>query len=212
MKATKYILISIIIILSFLYIKTQQYSPNGDIIPWEDLEAITLKSELKAESRKNEITVSINLNKEEFSVGEKINLIVSLKNHSDGDIVIRRLDKMPIMGNETTNILGLKFIIKSNSTGEILEGNDFFTQGFIQESFPTPDSFIALPRFGKQISHFELLSIFPSITVGDYSIQLIYSSSYFGAVKNDGINSEFINYDAWIGTKSSNTLTFRVIP
>jgi len=208
----KYLSVCILIVLLCVYFRIQPFSPKGDVIPWESLGNRSSRSASQIDARTNDIKVSIGLNKEKFDVGENVDIVISIRNAIGKDVIIRKPDSMAIMGNEVANIHGLKFLVTSSDTGIILDRGGLMTSVFIEEAFPFPEDFIALHPYGKYTSYFEILNIFPDIVSGNYTIQAIYTNYYFGAAVTNKIKSEFMDYDAWIGTTASNVESFRIVP
>ncbi len=127
-------------------------------------------------------------------------------------MVVRKPTSMPVIGNDATTIHGLVFLVTEIDTGIVLERGGSMFSGFVDEGFPPPEYFSVLPAERSSITHFELSEIFGPLLAGNYTLQLIYTNNDFGAETRIGGKSQFIDYNAWIGTISSNVEHFQVSP
>ena len=136
---------------------------------------------------------------------------MSLVNKTDENVNIREMDSMWIFGNSTSASYGIQILVTSLETGSPLESTGLFSlPGFLDEGFPPPEVYsVITPRDTSRIT-IELLDIFGVITEGNYSMQIIYTNYDFGAIGWTDPKSYFIDFNAWMGTLSSNIVYFQV--
>lgn len=183
-----------------------------NIVPWENVVDLIARSESQADLRKNYLEVQIELKKHQYRVGEKVVVETFLRNKSDQDMIVRQINSMPIFGNDPTTLEGIVLLITNVDTGSILERGGFLLSGFVQEGFPPPEDFSVLKAQKSSGAKFELSDIFGAISSGRYTVQLIYNNYNFGAEMWTESGTHFIDYDAWIGTISSNIEQFQITP
>jgi hypothetical protein len=201
-------------ILSFTFLlfacaQSHELPPSGTIVPWEKLGELSERSKSQIESRKDELELQIKLSGPNFGKGETIEVTALLKNMTNRDLIVRKMNTMPIMGGEFVSPKGITFILISRDSQTQLERTNAFW-GFADESLPPPEDFSIIPAKKRYAVDFVLSDIFKDLPVGSYSLQLEYDNDYFGARSDSG--SYFIDFDAWIGTLSSNVETFQISP
>jgi hypothetical protein len=201
-----------ILMMIFSYACTQQQDtpPPGKTVAWEDLDDLMDRSYSQLDARKNELELRIGLLKDRFTLGESIEIIASLTNKTDKSIVVRRLDAMPIFGNDATSVHGIRLILTAQSTSTSLDSG--FLLDLVQEGLPPPESFVVIPAYDSHTVTCALSDIFKTVLADKYSLEINYTNDYFGAQTNDGSVNYFIDYNAWIGTLSSNVEYFQITP
>lgn len=190
----------------------QQAPPSGTIVPWGNVSDLIARSESQSDLRKDYLEVQIKLKKQQYRAGEKIVVKTFLRNKSDQDMVVRDINSMPVLGNDPTTIQGVMLLITNVDTGSILERGGLLLSGFVQEGFPPPEDFSVLKAQKASVVKFDLSDIFGAISSGRYTVRLIYTNYDFGAEMLTESGTQFIDYDAWIGTISSNIEQFQITP
>jgi hypothetical protein len=203
-----------VILIGVLSACSQKYDspPSGKVVPWEDLDNLIVRSNSQMENRRDDLELRITLSKHQFESNEDIEVEATLLNKTDKNVIVRRIDAMPVFGKDATNIHGIMFIITSHDTETTLGRGGLLLNGFAQESLPPPESFSVLPAKDTSTHIFKLFDIFGDIPGGSYSIQINYTNDYFGAMDKTDSETYFIDYDAWIGTVLSNVETFQITP
>jgi hypothetical protein len=163
------------------------------------------------DARKNDLELRIDLSKHRFNKGENIEVEANLKNMTSEDIVVRKMDAMLVFGDDFANLNGIELLIISSTTGLTLKRGGLLYSS-LDEGIPPPKAFSVIPSNGISSTTFALSDIFGSIPVDDYSIQMVYTNYDFGAAGQTESETYFIDYNAWIGTISSNTEFFQVVP
>jgi hypothetical protein len=208
-RKAKRLFILLFTFLFFACAQTQDLPPSGTIVPWEKLGELSERSHSQIESRKDELELQIKLSGPSFSKGETIEVTAVLKNTTNKELIVRKMDTMPIMGSEFISTTGIKFILISQNTQTELESSNAFW-GFVDEGPPPPEFFSALPAHRTRATDFVLSNIYKDLPIGAYSLQLEYTNDSYGARSDSG--SSFIDYDAWIGTILSDVEIFQISP
>lgn len=190
----------------------QNQFPDGNIVKLEDMDSLIDRSSTQVFLRKNDIGLTISLPRHHFNIDDEITLSVEVANNTTGDIVIRRLDTMMVFGDNAINANGIQILITSLKTEMTLQSDGLIVSGFLEQGIPPPTAFSVVPINSTIEYEFNLYGTFGVIQPGEYSIQIIYSNYDFGAFEQTESKTHFIDYNAWIGTISSNIEQFQITP
>lgn len=200
---------------------------EGRLVPDSELEALSEKYLREMVARQDALDLQVTLPQTEYESGEPIEVSLSLINVSDESVVIRKPDaESASVAAATENIEpGLHmdevfFIVTPHdpSTALAFPIPPMFRDTFYQVI--APDEFhLLLPgeRYRAQIPLPEPLApppTFerPSMPVGTYSLSAQYSNTHFGAIFLKEDDWVHIDYQAWMGSAVSNTVTFKIVP
>jgi len=185
-------------------------TPSGKLVDWEDVGDLYTRSYSNMDARKNDVELSVNVSEPDINLGDPVQITISLKNRTNKDMVIYSLNAMPVFGEENIFPYGIELILFSMDSGKRITTETYLD--FPQFLPPTSQEFSVVPANSLQTLNLSLTNVF-SLPMGNYSIQTIYKNeSDFGAVVKNDSNSYFVDYDAWIGTISSNIESFKITP
>lgn len=208
-------LLPTVILLSILIACTTARTTStqtGRIVPASEFSKLADKYNHEIDARHNEIEVRIELPKTTYAPNEAIAFNVVLINESNTDVIVRKPDSQTNRVDTDPNSRDeLVFVVIPDNS-------------MIPLTFPAPvalypgaasippKDFVLLPPGQGYTATIAMPHPLHPMSVGRYSAQLKYSNYRFDASAPGDSGNFFLDFHAWMGEITSNTVTFESVP
>jgi len=210
LKVALVVMMVALILILFSSTANKSTIPRGTPVPFSEFSQLASTYDQEINARRGEIEISIEIPKTAYTPEEVISFSVSLINRSDKDIVIHKPDA-------EYNIISAYPGSRDELAFVVIPDNPAISLAFQGPSAPIaglvhhPEGFALLSPGKSYVTSIAMPRLIRPMPPGRYSVFLTYRNHVFAADEPNQAES-FIDYHAWMGEITSNTLSFEIIP